>query len=373
MKDKLTTCFLTLIMSIMLIMGGVTFNNTKAFATIDGGDLVINNVSFLNSTQSSYLLIDTNSSFNVNDTDNQIDRIKYFSYIRAKANVEIRVCSFLCKNIGLGIYVNGEMTQTAEKGDTLIIRAGLKTLLDETLKQTVIYIYNGYTWNFASILSSGYEFKAISGACLNLDSLNDDNPEAVSMAFSSSIPTDNYTIGNMEVKACLIDSQKIISVENMAYGIYGEENSMVSGDKTVFRFSFSIPQNNYKTVYRCIFMLYIYGNDNTCKIVLADYSNIETDRSVYMIAEKILADPNNGLSEVDLEKLEEIINHKVEHEESNNRQEEIDSAIQDIKDYGQALLENSEIRKILSVLGGLFFIVLFCSILSTIFSTKKRK
>ena len=176
----------------------------------------------------------------------------------------------------------------------------------------------------------------------------------------------------MEIKACLVDTSKKISIENMVFGICSSDSTQhVSGDNLVRTFKFSISKSNYNTKYRCIFVLYILGDGGDYQTVLADYSGVDTDRSVYSVAKAVLSDPNSDVSELYKEKLQEIVDEGAKIEEENKRQEQIDSTIKDFKDYGQALVSDNDFRKVISVIGGVFLVVLFFSFLSVLMGLRK--
>ena len=98
---------------------------------------------------------------------------------------------------------------------------------------------------------------------------------------------------------------------------------------------------------------------------------MDTDRSVYSVAKAVLSDPNSDISESYKEKLHEIVDEGVKIEEENKRQEQIDSTIKDFKDYGQALVSDNDFRKVISVIGGVFLVVLFFSFLSVLMGLRK--
>ena len=98
---------------------------------------------------------------------------------------------------------------------------------------------------------------------------------------------------------------------------------------------------------------------------------MDTDRSVYSVAKAVLSDPNSDVSELYKEKLQEIVDDGAKIEEENKRQEQIDSTIKDFKDYGQALVSDNDFRKVISVIGGVFLVVLFFSLISVLVGLKK--
>lgn len=220
--------------------------------------------------------------------------------------------------------------------------------------------------------ASDYDFKAISGARIVLQSLDDYDIYSTIIGFSVSISNAKYNSDEMEIKACLVDTSKKISIDNMVFGIYSSDSTQnVNGDNLVRTFRFSIPKSNYNTKYRCIFVLYVPGDGGDYQTVLADYSGVDTDRSVYSVAKAVLSDPNSDISESYKEKLQEIVDEGVKIEEANKRQEQIDSTIKDFKDYGQALVSDNDFRKVISVIGGVFLVVLFFSFLSVLMGLRK--
>ena len=188
---------------------------------------------------------------------------------------------------------------------------------------------------------------------------------------------DNHILGEFDkegyqVHGVLIPSTKSISIDNISSGVQPVELFISSGigDKIEYWFSFFISRKDFFVNYRCI----VYVTDTNNNIILANYDEPEIDHSVYETAKKEREDPDKMLNDYirqDYDNLISAIESDRKIQEDKDRQDTIDSTIQDIKDYGQKFIEDPYFQKIIAVFGGVFFVVLFFSLLSVLMGLRK--
>ena len=175
-----------------------------------------------------------------------------------------------------------------------------------------------------------------------------------------------------QVHGVLIPSTKSISIDNISSGVQPVELFISSGirDRIEYWFSFFISRKDFFVNYRCI----VYVTDTNNNIILANYDEPEIDHSVYETAKKERENPDKMLNDYirqDYDNLISAIESDRKIQEDKDRQDTIDSTIQDIKDYGQKFIEDPYFQKIIAVFGGVFFVVLFFSLISVLVGLRK--
>lgn len=197
--------------------------------------------------------------------------------------------------------------------------------------------------------------------------------DSVVLFFGAISDSGKFTASNYEVNAVIIPSTKSISIDNISNGIKYEVSNFSEGgvgSKAEYRFGFSVSRKNFSVNYRCI----VYVTDTNNNIILANYDEPEIDHSVYETAKKERENPDKMLNDYikqDYDNLINAIESDRKIQEDKDRQDTIDSTIQDIKDYGQKFVEDPYFQKIIAVFGGVFLVVLFFSFLSVLMGLRK--
>lgn len=196
--------------------------------------------------------------------------------------------------------------------------------------------------------------------------------DGVELVFFAVSDSGKFNEGDYQIHGVLIPSTKSISIDNISNGDNSIRlfTSSLSGSTIEYWFFFFIPRKNFSVNYRCI----VYVTDTNNNIILANYDEPEIDHSVYETAKKERENPDKMLNDYirqDYDNLISAIESDRKIQEDKDRQDTIDSTIQDIKDYGQKFIEDPYFQKIIAVFGGVFFVVLFFSFLSVLMGLRK--
>lgn len=213
--------------------------------------------------------------------------------------------------------------------------------------------------------SSDYDFKITPTASIDMETLDDSDNNTVGLIFNSSMLTSKYVEADMEIEAYLVDKSREINLANCAVGLtpYKSIKETVD-DRTAFHAAFYISRANYSIEYRCIWVLKSY-EDKRAVICIADFTDLKTDFSVMNVATTIVNTADSGISDHYQIKLKELINNV-------NNENQIKKDMDDFKQAGKALLEDSGFKKILAVVCGSFLLLCALSVFTTFFMRKGR-
>ena len=213
--------------------------------------------------------------------------------------------------------------------------------------------------------ASDYDFKITPTANIDMETLDDSDNNTVGLIFNSSMLTSKYVESDMEIEAYLVDKSREINLANCAVGLtpYKSTKETVD-DRTAFHAAFYISRANYSIEYRCIWVLKSY-EEKRAVICIADFTDLKTDFSVMNVATTIVNTADSGISDHYQIKLKELINNV-------NSENQIKKDMDDLKQAGKVLLEDSGFKKIIAVVCGSFLLLCALSVFTTFFMRKGR-
>ena len=218
---------------------------------------------------------------------------------------------------------------------------------------------------FVESNASDYDFKITPTASIDMETLDDSDNNTVGLIFNSSMLTSKYVESDMVIEAYLVDKSREINLANCAVGLtpYKSTKETVD-DRTAFHAAFYISRANYSIEYRCIWVLKSY-EDKRAVICIADYTDLKTDFSVMKVATTIVNTADSGISDHYQIKLKELINNV-------NSENQVKKDMDDLKQAGKVLLEDSGFKKIIAVVCGSFLLLCALSVFTTFFMRKGR-
>lgn len=213
--------------------------------------------------------------------------------------------------------------------------------------------------------ASDYDFKITPTASIDMETLDDSDNNTVGLIFNSSMLTSKYVESDMEIEAYLVDKSREINLANCAVGLtpYKSTKETVD-DRTAFHAAFYISRANYSIEYRCIWVLKSY-EEKRAVICIADFTDLKTDFSVMNVATTIVNTADSGISDHYQIKLKELINNV-------NSENQIKKDMDDLKQAGKVLLEDSGFKKIIAVVCGSFLLLCALSVFTSVFMRKGR-
>lgn len=213
--------------------------------------------------------------------------------------------------------------------------------------------------------ASDYDFKITPTASIDMETLDDSDNNTVGLIFNSSVLTSKYVESDMVIEAYLVDKSREINLANCAVGLtpYKSTKETVD-DRTAFHAAFYISRANYSIEYRCIWVLKSY-EEKRAVICIADFTDLKTDFSVMNVATTIVNTADSGISDHYQIKLKELINNV-------NSENQIKKDMDDLKQAGKVLLEDSGFKKIIAVVCGSFLLLCALSVFTTFFMRKGR-
>lgn len=218
---------------------------------------------------------------------------------------------------------------------------------------------------FAEGNASDYDFKITPTASIDMETLDDSDNNTVGLIFNSSMLTSKYVESDMVIEACLVDKSREINLANCAVGLtpYKSTKETVD-DRTAFHAAFYISRANYSIEYRCIWVLKSY-EEKRAVICIADFTDLKTDFSVMNVATTIVNTADSGISDHYQIKLKELINNV-------NSENQIKKDMDDLKQAGKILLEDSVFKKIIAVVCGSFLLLCALSVFTSVFMRRGR-
>lgn len=212
--------------------------------------------------------------------------------------------------------------------------------------------------------ASDYDFKITPTASIDMETLDDSDNNTVGLIFNSSMLTSKYVESDMEIEAYLVDKSREINLANCAVGLtpYKSTKETVD-DRMAFHAAFYISRANYSIEYRCIWVLKSY-EEKQAVICIADFTDLKTDFSVMKVATTIDT-ADSGISDHYQIKLKELINNV-------NSENQIKKDMDDLKQAGKILLEDSGFKKIIAVVCGSFLLLCALSVFTSVFMRRGR-
>lgn len=213
--------------------------------------------------------------------------------------------------------------------------------------------------------ASDYDFKITPTASIDMETLDDSDNNTVGLIFYSSMLTSKYVESDMVIEAYLVDKSREINLANCAVGLtpYKSTKETVD-DRTAFHAAFYISRANYSIEYRCIWVLKSY-EDKRAVICIADFTDLKTDFSVMKVATTIVNTADSGISDHYQIKLKELINNV-------NSENQIKKDMDDLKQAGKILLEDSGFKKIIAIVCGSFLLLCALSVFTSVFMRRGR-
>lgn len=218
---------------------------------------------------------------------------------------------------------------------------------------------------FVVVDGADYGFTIIPTASIELETLDDSDNNTVGLVFNSAMTLSKYDESNAEVQAYLVDKTREINFENIAVGLspYRLTKEAVD-DKMTFHAAFYISRENYSIEYRCIWFLKV-AEEKRVVGCLADSTGLKTDFSVMNVATTIVNTTDSGVSDHYQIKLKELINNV-------NSENQIKKDMDDLKQAGKIILEDTGVKKIIAVVCGSFLLLFAFSVFTSAFMRKGR-